>query len=76
MCFIWVLNDIENEMIFMGTRKIKTNVGQLFIFPSYWSFPYRDTNVTDIKYYIKGHIEIENKYGIDNSGLSNKDSSI
>lgn len=57
--FIWVLNDVDNELVFFNNEKIKTSIGQIYIFPCYWSFPFTDTNRIDTKYFIIGHIEIE-----------------
>jgi hypothetical protein len=59
MIFIWVLNEVENELHFLKNIKIKTNVGQLFIFPCFWSFPFDDINKLDTKYFIIGQIESE-----------------
>ena len=58
MVFIWILNDIENEIVFLDNYKVKTDIGKLFIFPCFWSFPFNDINITDDKYMIIGHIEI------------------
>jgi hypothetical protein len=59
--FIWVLDDINNEFIFLNDIKIKTFIGQIIIFPCYWSCPFKDTNLQDTKHFIIGYIEIENE---------------
>lgn len=56
--FIWILNDLNNELVFLNNEKIKTSIGEIYIFPCYWSFPFTDTNIMDTKYFIIGHIEI------------------
>lgn len=72
--FIWVLNDVENELIFLNNEKIKTSIGKIYIFPCYWSFPFTDTNRIDTKYFIIGHIEIEHEENVhlDKYTLANK----
>jgi hypothetical protein len=59
--FIWILNEVDNELIFLNNEKIKTSIGKIYIFPCYWSFPFTDTNIIDTKYFIIGHIEIEDE---------------
>ena len=60
MNFIFILDDTSNEIEFINT-KIKTEKGQLIIFPSFWSFPFKDTNINDTKYIISGLIHCVNK---------------
>jgi hypothetical protein len=59
--FIWVLNDVDNELVFFNNEKMKTSIGEIYIFPCYWSFPFTDTNRIDTKYFIIGYIEIEHE---------------
>ena len=56
--FIWVLNSIDNEIVFLNNEKIKTSIGEIYIFPCDWCFPFTDTNITDTKYFIIGHVEV------------------
>jgi hypothetical protein len=70
--FIWILNEIDNELVFLNNTKIKTFVGQIIIFPCYWSFPFKDTNLIDTKNFIIGYIEIENE----DSKIINKEKSL
>ena len=57
--FIWILNEPDNELVFLNNERIKTSIGEIYIFPCYWSFPFTDTNILDTKYFIIGHIEME-----------------
>jgi hypothetical protein len=57
MRFIWILDNVDNEIIFLKDHKVKTSIGQLFIFPCFWSFPFSDINIQYEKYIIMGYIE-------------------